>query len=459
LTKGDIDAALNGMGKYAGKVYFFKGDKYIRYDWRSEKVDQGAVPIASWNFPPDFKSNLDAALNGMGKYAGKVYFFKGDKYIRYDWRSEKVDQGAVPIHGNWVPLSFSRARQLSSPPIREQNSKKIPIILIPGIMGTSLVTINKKSELWPTTWGSDFRKLALDSRGNDIANNKLRPHRILRTFWNKKIYEPFFQFFIRSGYREGINLFEFPYDWRKDLRLASFNLSTTIEQIKGQTGSNKVILIAHSMGGLVARRYLMNTGSTNSVEKLFMLGTPHCGAPKAFTSIRFGKQDIIPKWVPWGPTAFDIMLATGNMPGLYMLLPSKRYETLNKGGFLALNGRSLNIDETYNTYGGINPQIANDAMFFHKEIDYHWIVSPFPETYLFVGRTGYNSTIGKINVNVSSKPVQASIVYQMVQGDTTVPTVSSESLVVPSNRIFISSTTHDSLPTDNQILTKILSLI
>ncbi len=93
---GNFDSALNGGGPFAGKCYFFKGDKYIRYDWASDKADSGYPKSidANWHdLPAGFKSNFDATLNGQGPFAGKCYFFKGDKYVRYDWGADRADSG------------------------------------------------------------------------------------------------------------------------------------------------------------------------------------------------------------------------------------------------------------------------------------------------------------------------------------------------------------------------------
>jgi hypothetical protein len=78
-----------------------------------------------------------------------------------------------------------------------------------------------------------------------------------------------------------------------------------------------------------------------------MLGTPNSGAPKAFAVIRYGRESPIPSIIPWSPSPFDLMIATGNMQGLYMLLPSTKYESITKGGFLIYNNKRLSLHETY----------------------------------------------------------------------------------------------------------------
>lgn len=59
-------------------------------------------------------------------------------------------------------------------------------------------------------------------------------------------------------------------------------LDDIIKLIKYRTGKNKVNMIAHSMGGLVARDYMKNY-SSDSVNKLIMIGTPNQGiTPKIY---------------------------------------------------------------------------------------------------------------------------------------------------------------------------------
>ena len=60
------------------------------------------------------------------------------------------------------------------------------------------------------------------------------------------------------------------------LETYAIRLKDIIENVKIMTQKDKVIIISHSMGGLVSRRYLQLFGE-NSVEKLIMIATPNHG--------------------------------------------------------------------------------------------------------------------------------------------------------------------------------------
>jgi hypothetical protein len=151
------------------------------------------------------------------------------------------------------------------------------------------------------------------------------------------------------------------------------------------------------------------------------------------------------------------MVAIGNMLGLYMLLPTKKYETISKDGFLIYNDNRLNLDQTYYENGGVNIKMIENAMKFHDDLEMAWDKNPFAETYLMIGKLGANSTIGAIIVNVSGTNV--SIKYEMVEGDKTVPLISTKSIKVPSTNVFEFNVEHQELASDSNVLNRILSLI
>ena len=62
--------------------------------------------------------------------------------------------------------------------------------------------------------------------------------------------------------------------------LLAEQLSRRIDEVCRATGAEKVVVVAHSMGGLVTRAYMARRGSI-SIEKFITLGSPHHGTKMA----------------------------------------------------------------------------------------------------------------------------------------------------------------------------------
>lgn len=70
------------------------------------------------------------------------------------------------------------------------------------------------------------------------------------------------------------------------------NLIRAIERAKTFTRQEKVILIGHSMGGLVSRLYVEGDQYREDVEKLFTFGSPHWGIPEELVLYLLGPKAI-----------------------------------------------------------------------------------------------------------------------------------------------------------------------
>jgi hypothetical protein len=100
LIWSSFDAVVNWGN---GKAYFFKGKEYIRYDMSADRADAGyPKPISEQTWPGMiWTEGIDAAVNWGN---GKVYFFKGGQYIRYDIADDRADSGfPQPINGKTWP--------------------------------------------------------------------------------------------------------------------------------------------------------------------------------------------------------------------------------------------------------------------------------------------------------------------------------------------------------------------
>jgi hemopexin len=84
-----VDAAVNWGD---GRIFFFKGPKYLMYDVLANRVPHGYPVdiVGAWpHWPSSFASGVDAAINWGD---GNVYFFKGPDYLRYNIGRDRVDE-------------------------------------------------------------------------------------------------------------------------------------------------------------------------------------------------------------------------------------------------------------------------------------------------------------------------------------------------------------------------------
>ena len=81
------------------------------------------------------------------------------------------------------------------------------------------------------------------------------------------------------------NVVAFPYDFRQSITEAAERLAADVtgrlSALGGAGEPGRVIVVAHSMGGLVARYWMGPLGGWRVCRALITLGTPHRGAPKA----------------------------------------------------------------------------------------------------------------------------------------------------------------------------------
>lgn len=62
-----------------------------------------------------------------------------------------------------------------------------------------------------------------------------------------------------------------------DVRAAAHDLAAEVERICARTGYERVHVVGHSLGGLIARYYVQRLGGDARVHTLVTMGTPHSG--------------------------------------------------------------------------------------------------------------------------------------------------------------------------------------
>lgn len=227
----------------------------------------GVSSGAPWTPPPPPK------ISKFGASPEVIKEGEGDGRVTLAWDTEGADRAM--LDGEPVSVSgsktFAQAKQKSyelvaigpggetSQTLTVKLEARDPVIIIPGILGS---------------WRNWLDRLT----GFD------KPH--LDPFFHT--YDGLWEGLISVGYEPGKTLFAFPYDWRRDNSETAKVLGDRIDEVLRECDCKKVDLVAHSMGGLVARYYIQNI-KNDTVDQLIFLGTPHLGAAKAYLAWEAGE--------------------------------------------------------------------------------------------------------------------------------------------------------------------------
>ena len=64
----------------------------------------------------------------------------------------------------------------------------------------------------------------------------------------------------------------------KDIETLTERVAMLVDELRHQRGIEKVHLVGHSMGGVIARNYLQIRGGADKVDRCILLGTPNAGS-------------------------------------------------------------------------------------------------------------------------------------------------------------------------------------
>jgi pimeloyl-ACP methyl ester carboxylesterase len=205
-------------------------------------------------------------------------------------------------------------------------------ILIPGITGSVLRKDGR--DVWALSGGALWTFLSslgkgledlrlqgddpeLDDLGDGItAAEVILGVTLLPGLHKADSYKRLLDFLKDSGLASSSSLSTFPYDWRRDNRVAARKLGRLVEEGLGRLrrqGADRprVVLIAHSMGGLVARYYLEVLGGWRHCRALVTFGTPHRGSVKILDYLANGYKK----------TFVDLTEIVRSCTSAYQLLP------------------------------------------------------------------------------------------------------------------------------------------
>jgi pimeloyl-ACP methyl ester carboxylesterase len=217
------------------------------------------------------------------------------------------------------PFSAALAR---SQPIETRR----PLIFVPGLLGSRLCRSNPANPAKPIVlWGSlhalsQFPTLRLPRSETEI-DDELKPCGLVREFvylgfLTQRVYGPVIANLHRLGYREGRNLFVFSYDWRRSV-FENAELLAAFLREKVPDGTQRVDILAHSMGGLVSRVYAVKLGGAARIATLMSAGTPFHGSVKVYETVEKGWGSV--NYIMGGIGALRQTILS--FPALFELMP------------------------------------------------------------------------------------------------------------------------------------------
>ncbi|WP_395490817.1 esterase/lipase family protein [Cedecea davisae] len=290
--------------------------------------------------------------------------------------------------------------------------KVIPVIFLPGVMGSNLKKIDSDKKVWRadlfqgadalawTAKSKEQRKALLDPLSTEVdltgkvlyddLDGRVFPSRTARG-WGSALYKSYgeplhvLQCMLNDGHILIDNLingttrltprqlligedlgaekgedvltemevrrsydFLFPvhvfgYNWLQSNVDSARLLECYIKEVLGtyhdRLAANKVILVTHSMGGLVARHYSENMNGRENILGIVHGVMPDLGSPAAYRRMKTGERGIVGAVI--GADAANLMPVLAQSPGPLQLLPGKAYGP----GWLKINSGMESVNK------------------------------------------------------------------------------------------------------------------
>ena len=248
------------------------------------------------------------------------------------------------------------------------------VVVLPGITGSVLQKNGK--DVWVLTGqalsrflrtrGRELRELRIassddftaDDLDDGIRATTLMPDaHIVPGLWKVDGYGTLAKFLRQEfEFAQGKNYFELPYDWRRDNRVAARKLEYLIAEKLPEwrefSGNHhaKVILVAHSMGGLISRYYLEIAEGWKNCRALITFGTPYRGSVKSLNFLANGHS----------VAGVNLTEVLRTCTSVYQLLPTYAVVQVD-------SGETVHVKDLMDL-SWLDPVRAAEAQAFHQKI-------------------------------------------------------------------------------------------
>lgn len=243
------------------------------------------------------------------------------------------------------------------------------IVLIPGLFGSALTHDGR--EVWapslrrsPETTLADLRMIStVVDMGEEVSATRLiAAPLVIPGVWRTDDYQRILTYLKR---RWPLRVVTFPYDWRKDHRLAAYQLEERsrewLSEAREKAGQwpneedPRLVLIGVSTGGLVAQYFLSQLGGERVTRSFVTIGTPFTGSVGVLAALSGEPTVRLPR-------LDDAVESIRNMTSLHQLLPT--HQVIRAGR----DDRLRHLGDALSAFPGIEPAWLYDAEQFQSEL-------------------------------------------------------------------------------------------
>jgi pimeloyl-ACP methyl ester carboxylesterase len=189
-----------------------------------------------------------------------------------------------------------------------RTGERVPAVFIPGILGSEIWCdpAARSERLWPAL-GVDEEKLLLAADGETNASAACPDAGVAEPRYtdpghllgpgDSGLAESLFGVDIYGSALARLeetvgaqDLYAFPWDWRRDTGFSLARLDAVVDQAIEETGAERVQLVAHSYGGLLALHYARDPAHRAKLARVTSVGSPYLGSPKSAFPLLTGTE-------------------------------------------------------------------------------------------------------------------------------------------------------------------------
>jgi pimeloyl-ACP methyl ester carboxylesterase len=342
-------------GSYTDGVYIQKGSFVINNSAISGnkmgvRLSSGPVLVRTLEkiIPIAHAAESCGVVSNSSIYENLNSGIESDGYCKIDAKNNWWGDSSGPRHETYNPTGLGNGIDawdedvsfspwlIQAPGVVEVDQECCSnVLFLPGIQSSRLYTrlLFSEDTLWEPGHNGDVKKLFLTTEGSSIQSN-IYTRDIVDVIspvpmYEDKVYKSFADTLDRLVIERKIGgWFPYAYDWRYSVDQVgtSEDIVHTFLSLASTSINNKVSIVAHSNGGLVAKYLvseLIRLGHGNKIDGVVFVAVPHLGTPQALGALlhsdgqQYGGGLILSKSTARG--------LTENMVSVMGLLPSKEF--------------------------------------------------------------------------------------------------------------------------------------